>query len=102
MQQKLANSKSQQLTLAGRITLCKPVLAKVPIYTMQSTIVPKSVCVAVEKLSRAFIWGYSEAMERAHLVRWDSVCKPKMEGGLGIKRMHDASSKQGFFLMKLG
>jgi hypothetical protein len=88
MQQKLANSKSQRLTLAGRITLCKPVLAKVPIYTMQSTIVPKSVCVAVEKLCRDFIWGYSEAMERAHLVRWDSVCKPKMEGGLGIKRIH--------------
>lgn len=66
-------------------------LAKVPIYTMQSTIVSKSVCVAVEaveKLCRDFIWGDSEAMERAHLVRWDSVCKPKMEGGLGIKRMH--------------
>ena len=36
----------------------------------------------IEKLQRDFLWGDS----KSHLVRWDKVCAPMENGGLGIRK----------------
>ncbi|KAH1131230.1 hypothetical protein J1N35_002608 [Gossypium stocksii] len=55
MRQKLAGWKAKTLSLAGRITLAKAVLAAIPIYAMQLAVIPESVSLEMEKIIRNFI-----------------------------------------------
>ncbi|XP_071739373.1 uncharacterized protein [Rutidosis leptorrhynchoides] len=41
----------------------------------------------IEKLIRGFLWCQGELKRGKAKVRWDDVCLPKEEGGLGIKRL---------------
>ncbi|KAG5249134.1 non-LTR retroelement reverse transcriptase [Salix suchowensis] len=41
LQQKLTGWKSNNLSLAGRITLCQSVLSTIPLYSMQAAVIPK-------------------------------------------------------------
>ena len=62
--QKLASWKSKNLSLAGRITLCKPILSAVPLYPMHSSLLPEAKCNEIEKICRRFIRGEKEGKER--------------------------------------
>lgn len=61
--------KTNKLSMAGRVTLCKSILSAMPLYTMQSTTLPKSIVNEIEKLCRGFIWGDSKSRRRAHLIK---------------------------------
>jgi len=98
MQRKLASWKSNNISLAGRITLCKSALSTIPLYPMQSTILPKGICMEIEKICRRFIWGMKEGRGKTHLLNWRTLCRPKVEGGLGLRRMQDMNKA---FTMKL-
>lgn len=82
---KLAGWKSRFLSLAGRITLTKSVISSIPVHTMSTIMLPMSTLNQLDKIARAFIWGSSEGNRKQHLVSWNKVCKPKGEGGLGIR-----------------
>ena len=82
---KLAGWKSRFLSLAGRITLTKSVLTSIPVHTMSTISLPISTLNQLDKIARGFIWGSSEGNRKQHLVSWDVICKPKREGGLGIR-----------------
>jgi hypothetical protein len=82
MQQKPASWKSKNLSLAGRITLCKPMLSAVPLYPMHSSLLPEATCNEIEKICRKFIRGENEGKERLHRVRWKTVWKSKQDGFL--------------------
>ena len=45
------------------------------------------VLLLLDKLNRDFLWGNRANQKKIHLVKWDDVCLPKMNGGLGIKKM---------------
>uniref|UniRef100_A0A6N2M5M2 Reverse transcriptase zinc-binding domain-containing protein n=1 Tax=Salix viminalis TaxID=40686 RepID=A0A6N2M5M2_SALVM len=98
MQKRLAGWKVNNLSLAGKITLCKVVLATIPLYPMQAAVIPKHTCKEIEKICRRFIWGQTEGRDKIHLVNWKIICKPKEEGGLGLRKM-DMMNKA--FIMKL-
>lgn len=85
VQQRLANWKVNQLSMAGRITLCNAAISALPVYTKQSTKLPRVVADMVEKLSRAFIWGDTESSKHPCLLNWLDICQPKDRGGLGVK-----------------
>ncbi|GKD36615.1 integrase, catalytic region, zinc finger, CCHC-type containing protein [Tanacetum coccineum] len=42
-----------------------------------------------EQLMRGFLWCQGEMKKGKAKVAWDSVCMPKHEGGLGIRRIED-------------
>lgn len=90
--------KVEKLSMAGRVTLCKAVLSALPIYTMQSTTLPKSICNEIEIICRKFIQGSTFGNRRIHLINWNQVCQPLDNGGLGIKHM---KSMNEALLMKL-
>lgn len=56
-QRKLSAWKASTLSLAGRITLAKSVVAALPTYSMQTMLMPKGVCEKLDQLQRNFIWG---------------------------------------------
>ncbi|CAL1354334.1 unnamed protein product [Linum trigynum] len=85
IQRKLAPWKAKHLSIAARITLIKSVAASIPIYPMQVELLPKTVCKALDRVNREFLWGDSEDKRRLHLVEWPQLTQPKEVGGLGIR-----------------
>ncbi|XP_061342522.1 uncharacterized protein LOC133288718 [Gastrolobium bilobum] len=83
VRKKLDGWKHQSLSFAGRVTLAKSVIGAIPSFHMQNGLLPTSVCDEIEQLQRNFIWGNN----KAHLVAWDTMYKPKEMGGLGIIRL---------------
>ncbi|KAA3485359.1 Retrovirus-related Pol polyprotein LINE-1 [Gossypium australe] len=90
---------AKKLSFAGRITLAQLVLLSIPNYFMQSLMIPKSVCVDIERLVRQFIWGCTEGNSKMALVGWESICQPMARGGLGFRHLNDQNS---LFFMKIG
>ena len=87
------------LSLAVRTTLISAVTSAIPEYTMQTSYLPQEVCNMMEKCNRDFLWGSSQDKRKPHLVAWDSVCKPKSEGGFGLRKMKVQNKA---YMMKLG
>ncbi|KAL2235686.1 UNVERIFIED_CONTAM: putative ribonuclease H protein, partial [Sesamum indicum] len=74
------------LSYAGRVQIIKSVLVALGVYWASTFILPKGVIKDIEKRLRVFLWrgtgnsGYPK-------VAWKEICKPKEEGGLGLKDM---------------
>ncbi|XP_019173838.1 PREDICTED: uncharacterized protein LOC109169412 [Ipomoea nil] len=91
--------KAKTLSLAGRVVLARSVLNAMPAYTMQTTYLPKGVCLEIEKRTRKFVWGSSDADRKMNLVNWNLVTTATEAGGLGIKRMCELNMA---YMAKLG
>ncbi|PNX73071.1 G-type lectin S-receptor-like serine/threonine-protein kinase [Trifolium pratense] len=55
---------------------------------MQTTLLPKGVCKQIEKLMHNFIWGATNIKRTGHTVAWEDICRPRDQGGLGIRNVH--------------
>ncbi|CAA7032614.1 unnamed protein product [Microthlaspi erraticum] len=86
---RLAGWKRRCLSFAGRLTLTKGVLSTIPIHTMSIISLPKSIIGKLDKVSRSFLWGSSTEQRKQHLLSWQKVCRPKEDGGLGIRMTAD-------------
>ncbi|CAN1822383.1 Putative ribonuclease H protein At1g65750 [Linum perenne] len=82
---RLSGWKAKSLSLAGRVTLAKSVLAAIPAYAMQTSVLPQKTCEAIDRRIRNFVWGTTEEARKISLVAWDKICLPKENGGLGLR-----------------
>lgn len=82
---RLSGWKGRFLSFTGRLTLTKAVLSSIPVHTMSTISMPKSLLGSLDKVSRSFLWGSSSEQRKQHLIGWKKVYKPKNEGGLGIR-----------------
>ncbi|CAN1153627.1 Putative ribonuclease H protein At1g65750 [Linum perenne] len=98
MDKKLAGWKANNLSLAGRVTLASSVLNAIPSFAMQTAFLPASICDSIDRKIRNFIWGSVEGARKIHNINWDTVCKPKKLGGLGLRNARDLNRA---FLMKI-
>jgi hypothetical protein len=70
----------------GRIILLNAVLDALPTFAMGAIQLPTPLLQAIEGLWRVFLWNIRDRPSGAKcLVAWDTVCRSKEEGGLGIK-----------------
>jgi hypothetical protein len=76
------------LSAGGRIVLITAVLNALPTYAMAALSFHPAVVKKLDALRRAFLWAAMEKVSGAQcLVAWDAVCRPKAEGGLGIRAL---------------
>ena len=78
------------MSQAGRATLISSVASSLPSYQASSLILPNQVCSKLDALYCNFWWRNKEENKQGCFLKsWDSICSPKSEGGLGIKKMVD-------------
>ena len=86
MHSKLQGQKAKLLSQASRTTLISSTLQSMPLYTFSCFKVPESICNKMDAIFRAFWWGYDPNTRKMHLLNWDKICRPRREGGLGLKK----------------
>eukprot|EP00268_Persea_americana_P043743 TRINITY_DN4402_c0_g1_i1.p1 TRINITY_DN4402_c0_g1~~TRINITY_DN4402_c0_g1_i1.p1 ORF type:complete len:267 (+),score=37.38 TRINITY_DN4402_c0_g1_i1:1657-2457(+) len=85
VEKKLSSWKGKYLSMGARITLIKSVLSSIPIYFLSCFKCPMSVLRRIEKIQRDFLWNDSIERMKYHLVKWETVRNPLVQGGLGIR-----------------
>ena len=74
------------LSIGGRLTLMNATLTAMPMYMMQTFLLPKWVTKKIDQIRRRFLWhGHRNQKTRGmNLIAWEFVIKPKVMGGLGV------------------
>ena len=88
----LSNWKRKFLSFGGRLILLKFVMSSVPVYFISFFKAPTCVISSIESLFNFFFFweggGWGDLRKTAW-VDWHSVCLPKEEGGLGVRRLRE-------------
>lgn len=91
VEKRLAGWKIRFLSKASRTLLIKTTLMALPIYSMNTTAIPKSTTNQLERLCRHFLWGETPRLRRQHTVSWEKICQDRNLRGLGIPRLADSN-----------
>ena len=89
IRQRLASWKTKLLSFARRLILVRHVLSSIPLYISLVLPLPMKTCLLIKKLMRNFMWSANPEKIKANLVRWEVVCLPRSEGGLGLQRVKE-------------
>ncbi|CAJ2647958.1 unnamed protein product [Trifolium pratense] len=85
LRQRLGVWGNKYVSLGGRIVLLNAVLNAIPIFYLSFIKIPVLVWKKVRRIQREFLWGSKGGRNRISWVKWDTVCKPKKLGGLGVR-----------------
>jgi hypothetical protein len=86
---KFASIKANKLNHAGRLQYIKSVLSSIPVYYMSTILFSKSFIAKINAIIRNFWWAGIQDENPTNPIAfrsWD-ICKPKNQGGLGIRDM---------------
>ena len=72
----------QSLSIAGRAELIKSVLQNMISYWIFSFKLPVAIIEELERMFSIFLWH-----QKMHSWKWVCICRPKEEGGLGIRKL---------------
>lgn len=89
---KLAGWKSKVLSYAGRSVLIQSTLQSLPTYAMQTYSLLVGTYKKIDACIRDFWWGFKRDKQRhLYLKAWESFCAPKLNGGLGFRKLKDVN-----------
>jgi len=71
--------------MAGKICLIKLVLTFTTLYYLSLFRALVAVCKSITRIQRRFLWGLGKEKESISWVSWKVLCKPREEGGLGLR-----------------
>lgn len=91
----------RHLSFAGRFQLIQAVIYSTISFWASIFILPSDCISELERMCNAFLWRGVPTSARGAKVAWDSVCTPKEEGGLGLKRLADWNEVLGLKLIWL-
>jgi hypothetical protein len=86
--QRLKGWKEKFLSKAGREVLIKAIAQSIPTYAMNCFRLPKTWCDEISSLISSYWWGQQRDERKVHWVKWESLCAPKIDGGLGFRNLH--------------
>ena len=67
--------------------MIKAVVQAIPTYTMCCFKLPLGLCHEIEGLIRKIWWGQRGDQRKIHWVKWEDMCEPNSEGGMGFKEL---------------
>jgi len=74
------------MSKAGRAVLIQSHLESLPAYTMQCFQLPSAVANNIDRVNREFFWKKNSTEKGLPLVAWDKICRPKQNGGMGLRK----------------
>lgn len=77
------------LSFAGKVRMVVSVIYGMVNFWSSVFDLPKRFYAKVDSLCSAFLWGNMTTSAQGARVSWDSVCKRKCEGGLGIRKLEE-------------
>ena len=83
-EKRLSSWKGKHLSIGGRLTLIKSVLSSLPMYMMSFFSLPKGVLKKLDYFRSRFFWQGNENKRKYRLAKWNILCQPQDQGGLGI------------------
>jgi len=78
---------NKYVSLGGRVVLLNYVLNSILMYYLSVMKMPVVVWQKIVRLQREFLWGGIKRRKSIPWVSWSVVCKPKCEGGLGVRNL---------------
>ena len=90
VEKKYQSWKVKILSQAARTFLIHTVTSTMPLYVMSSLKLLKETAKKLVALNMKFWWGSKENDSNCCILKnWDSICKPKFMGGLGLRKSED-------------
>jgi len=83
-EKKLTCWKAKHLSYGGRLVLLNSVLSSLPMFMMSFFEIPKGVLKKLNHYRSRFFWQGGSDKKKYHLAKWDILCRPKDQGGLGV------------------
>ncbi|CAA0807930.1 Unknown protein [Striga hermonthica] len=87
LEKRLSSRKGKNLSTGGRLTLINSVLSSLPMYMMSFFEIPKGVRKKLDYFRSRFFWQSDEHKRKYRLAKWDILCQPKEQEGLGIQNL---------------
>uniref|UniRef100_A0A8I6Z7X8 Reverse transcriptase domain-containing protein n=1 Tax=Hordeum vulgare subsp. vulgare TaxID=112509 RepID=A0A8I6Z7X8_HORVV len=86
-EKKLSCWKGKLLSYGGRLVLVNSVLTSMPMFLLSFFQVPVGVRKRLDFYRSRFFWQSDEVKTKYRLAKWDIICRPKDQGGLGIENL---------------
>ena len=77
------------LSFLGKVQMITSVIYGMVNFWCSVFVLPKWFYAKVDSLCSGFLWKNSTSSAAAARVSWSDICKPKTEGGLGIRRLEE-------------
>ena len=85
LEKRLSSWKGKLLSIGGRLVLVNLVLSNMVLYMISFFQLPKGVLQKLDYFWSRFFWQGDSEKKKYRLARWNIVCRPKDQGGLGIQ-----------------
>jgi hypothetical protein len=76
---------NKYISFGGRVVLLNAVLNAIPVFYLSYLKIPVQLWKKIRRLQREFLWGGRRGRKKISWIKWDTVCLPKKEGGLGVR-----------------
>ncbi|XP_048596269.1 uncharacterized protein LOC125578037 [Brassica napus] len=77
------------LSFAGKVTMIYSVIYGMVNFWSSVFVLPKWFYAKIDSLCSGFLWKNSTTSAAGARVSWENICRPKQEGGLGIRRLEE-------------
>ena len=82
---KLGCWKGKKLSYGDRLVLVNSVLTSLPMFMLSFLELPKGVRKRLDFFRSRFFWQNDENKRKYRLTKWNIICRPKDQGGLGVE-----------------
>ena len=82
---KIQGWKEKMLSQASKEVLLKAIVQVIPTFAMSCFRLPVGLCRDIEMMIRKFWWGQRGDRRKIHWKKRETLCKPKVDGGMGFK-----------------
>jgi hypothetical protein len=88
IEKKLSSWKGKHLSVGGPLFLINYVLTSLLMFMLSLFEVPRGVLEKIDYYRSRFYWQSHQHEKKYMLVRWNIICQPMEQGGLGIHKVN--------------
>jgi hypothetical protein len=88
IEKKFSSWKGKHLSVGCRLVLINSVLTRLVMFMLSFFEVPRGVLKKIDYYRFRFYWQSDQHKKKYRLMRWNIICQPKEQGGLGIQNIN--------------